>query len=302
MADKLRGELRHDEPMADYVSWRAGGKAEHFFAPVDREDLIAFVRGQPAGEPLLWIGFGSNLLVRDGGFHGTVILTRACLSGLRRLDDGAIYAEAGVSCARVARFCAEQGLVGAEFLAGIPGTLGGALAMNAGAFGGETWGIVAEVDTVDRQGEVRRRWPADYSIGYREVLGRAGEWFLAAVLRLPAGDGAQSRERIRTLLAKRNASQPVNLPSCGSVFRNPPGDYAARLIESCGLKGLRRGGACVSDKHANFIVNIGGATATDIEGLLEHVRSEVQARKGVRLRTEVCIVGEPLPNEEGRNG
>ena len=192
----------------------------------------------------------------------------------------------------VARFCAEQGLNGAEFLAGIPGTLGGALAMNAGAFGGETWELVDKVVTVDRFGEVRHRRAEAYEIGYRSVKGPSGEWFLAAELKLAPGDTEPSRERIKTLLAKRAATQPVNQPSCGSVFRNPQGDHAARLIESCGLKGFRIGGACVSEKHANFIVNLGGASARDIESLIEKVREEVKKQQGVDLEPEVRIVGE----------
>lgn len=291
----LRGDQRHGEPMARYSTWRAGGKAQQFYGPADRDDLAFFLRSLPPDEPLLWLGLGSNLLVRDGGFPGTVISTRACLLDLRRLDDGAVLAEAGVACAHVAKFCAEQGLGGAEFLAGIPGTMGGALAMNAGAFGGETWNVVRGVVTVDRRGVVRERDAGEYRIGYREARGPEGEWFLAAKLKLAAGDTGQSREHIRRLLARRAATQPTNLPSCGSVFRNPVGDYAARLIEASGLKGRCIGGACVSEKHANFIVNTGGATAGDIESLIELVQAEVAARHGVDLRTEVCIVGERQP-------
>ncbi|HLF98315.1 MAG TPA: UDP-N-acetylmuramate dehydrogenase, partial [Methylococcaceae bacterium] len=257
--------------------------------------------GLPEGEPLLWLGLGSNLLVRDGGVRGTVIYTRG-LNALRRNSEDLceIYAEAGVPCAHVARFSAEHGLSGAEFFAGIPGTLGGALAMNAGAFGGETWAIASGVETVDRRGLVRRRGRSEFEIGYRHVRGAPGEWFLAAHLRLAAADGADSRAAIRELLARRNASQPVSQPSCGSVFRNPPGDFAARLIESCGLKGYKIGGAEVSEKHANFIVNTGGATAADIETLIGHVQAEVAKRHGVHLETEVRVVGER--NDHGDSG
>ncbi|BBL72239.1 UDP-N-acetylenolpyruvoylglucosamine reductase [Methylogaea oryzae] len=278
--------------MARYATWRAGGQAKQFYSPADREDLVAFLRTLPPQEPLLWLGLGSNLLVRDGGFPGTVIFTRSCLLDLRRMEDGSVLAEAGVACAHVAKFCAEQGLGGAEFLAGIPGTMGGALAMNAGAFGGETWDVVSSVVTVDRLGVERERGAGDFRIGYRQAQGPEGEWFLAAKLRLTAGDTTQSRERIRQLLAQRSATQPTNMPSCGSVFRNPDGDYAARLIENSGLKGRCIGGACVSEKHANFIVNTGAATAADIESLIELVRAEVAARHGVNLSTEVCIVGD----------
>lgn len=298
----LRGELRSDEPMAQYCSWRAGGRAKWFYSPADREDLLVFLRSLPTEEPLLWLGLGSNLLVRDGGFPGTVIYTRTCLLDLRRLDDGSVWAEAGVACAHVAKFCAEQGLVGAEFLAGIPGTLGGALAMNAGAFGGETWNLVCTVSTVDRQGMVHERGVGDFQIGYRQVRGTAGEWFLASRLKLAPGDTGESRERIRGLLARRSATQPVNMPSCGSVFRNPEGDYAARLIEASGMKGFCIGGACVSEKHANFIINRGTATAGEIESVLERVKTEVEARFGVILQPEVCIVGDKQPAQGGISG
>lgn len=295
-----RGQLLLGVALAGYTSWRVGGAAERFFCPAGREDLLTFLRNLPDEEPLLWLGLGSNLLVRDGGVRGTVIYTRG-LNVLRRSteDQREIYAEAGVSCAHVARFGAEQGLSGAEFFAGIPGTLGGALAMNAGAFGGETWKITSGVETVDRHGAVHRREPGEFDIGYRHVRGAPGEWFLAAQLSLTEADGAGSRAAIRELLARRRASQPVSQPSCGSVFRNPPGDFAARLIESCGLKGCRVGGAEVSEKHANFIVNTGGATAADIETLIGRVQAGVEQRCGVCLQTEVCVVGEAKEKECG---
>ena len=209
------------------------------------------------------------------------------------LSPGVIRAEAGVSCARVARFAAGKGLCGAEFLAGIPGTMGGALAMNAGALGGETWRRVTRVDTLDRRGRVRVRLPEEFRIGYRQVKGREGEWFLAAHLELETGDSEAAQAEIRRLLAQRAASQPTGQPSCGSVFRNPEGDYAARPIEAAGLKGERIGGAQVSEKHANFIINTGGASAADIEALVTRVQERVEAASGVRLQPEVRVLGEP---------
>jgi len=289
----LRGELLHDEPMARHTSWRAGGPAQRFYRPADADDLAQFLRGLPAQEPVFWIGLGSNLLVRDGGIRGTVVCTAGMLDALVLTAPDTVRAGAGVACAKVARFCTRHGLTGVEFLAGIPGTLGGALAMNAGAFGGEIWDAVAQAETVDRRGERHRRTPAEYDIGYRSVRGPADEWFLGAWLQLTPGDGAQATARIKDLLARRNATQPVQQPSCGSVFRNPPGDHAARIIEACGLKGTRIGGACVSDKHANFIVNTGDATAADIEALIEQVQAVVEQKHGVRLVREVHIVGEP---------
>ena len=293
----LRGEMRHHESLADHTSWRVGGPAEDMYFPADKQDLIDFLRSLPTDKPLFWLGLGSNLLVRDGGIHGVVICTKNRLKAMQEIAEGRVYVEAGVPCAHVARFTTDKGLCGAEFLAGIPGTFGGALAMNAGAFGGETWPLVDKVITVDRFGEIHDRTVEEYQIGYRSVNGPDGEWFLAAELKLRRGDTAQSREQIKTLLAKRAATQPVNQPSCGSVFRNPKGDYAARLIETCGLKGLRIGGACVSEKHANFIVNLGGASAEDIEQLINTVREQVKSSHGVSLMPEVRIVGETIQND-----
>lgn len=288
---RQRGELLHDEPLARHTSWRVGGPARCFYTPADLDDLANFLAGLPVGEPLLWIGLGSNLLVRDGGFHGTVVSTFGGVGALDMLDERTLRAEAGVPCAKVARFMTRHGLTGGEFLAGIPGSMGGALAMNAGAFGGETWQYVVAVETIDRRGERRVRKPADYEIGYRHVLGPTDEWFVAAHLRFPPGDSAAAQARIKALLERRAATQPTNQPSCGSVFRNPPGDHAARLIEVCGLKGRCIGKACVSGKHANFIVNTGGARAADIEALIEQVRDTVEREQGVRLIPEVRIVG-----------
>jgi UDP-N-acetylmuramate dehydrogenase len=294
----LRGELKANEPMARHVSWRAGGPAARFYAPADLDDLAAFLRQLPRAEPLLFVGLGSNLLVRDGGFAGTVVLTHAA-ERHPELIAGRLYAEAGVASPKVARFAARHDLAGAEFLAGVPGTVGGALAMNAGCYGGETWEIVERAVTIDRSGVLRTRAREEFATGYRHcaLLGGArlgeDEWFAGAWFSLRGGDGAASRARIRELLERRIASQPLSLPNAGSVFRNPPADHAARLIESCGLKGLERGGARISEKHANFIVNPKGrARAADIEWLIAQARDTVRARTGVELVAEVRIVGE----------
>jgi UDP-N-acetylmuramate dehydrogenase len=288
----LRGELRRDEPMARHVSWRAGGKARAFYVPADLEDLACFVGQLPAAEPVLFVGLGSNLLVRDGGFTGTAILMHAA-SRRPELRDGHIYAEAWVAAPKVARFAALHARHGAEFFAGIPGTVGGALAMNAGCYGAETWDIVEQVRTVDRAGVFHVRRKAEFEIGYRQCGLPKPEWFAAAWFALESGDGEASRAKIKQLLARRIATQPLSLPNAGSVFRNPPNDHAARLIEACGLKGCERGGARVSEKHANFIVNPAGtASAADIEWLIAHVRQTVLQMKGIALVPEVRIVGE----------
>lgn len=288
-----KGELRYDEPMAGHTSWRTGGSARCFFQPVDVDDLCAFLAVLDSDEPLLWLGLGSNLLVRDGGFPGTVIGTFGALSMTEWLAGDVLRAGSGVTCSKVARMSAKAGVTGVEFLAGIPGTIGGALAMNAGAFGGETWSQVESVETVDRRGILHTRHPDEYRVGYRTVQGPSDEWFVSARLRLVQGDVQAAQANIRELLARRNATQPTQQYSCGSVFRNPPGDHAARLIECAGLKGARIGGARVSEKHANFIINTGSATAADIETLIHQVQGTVEQQYSIRLEPEVRIAGDP---------
>lgn len=287
----LRGELKHNEPLAQYTTWRVGGPAARLYRPADVEDLSQFLRGLDEREPLLWIGLGSNLLVADEGFAGTVIQTQGCLTELLQIGSDCLQVGAGVTSAKVARFAVRQGLSGIEFLAGIPGTFGGALAMNAGAWGAETWDFVNRVTTMDRFGQQHAREPGDFEVGYRSVTGPPGEWFIAAEVQLTPGDSEVSAAWIQELLAQRAATQPTGTANCGSVFCNPPGDRAARLIDSAGLKGLRVGGAVVSDKHANFILNRGDATAADINALIEQVRDRVEKHHGVVLATEVRRIG-----------
>ncbi len=292
----LRGRLGRGEPLARHTSWRCGGKADLAYVPADRDDLAAFVRQLSPEEPLTVIGLGSNVLVRDGGLRGAVVLLHNP-GGALAVADGVIYVDAGVAAPKLARFAAMHGCAEAEFLAGVPGTVGGALAMNAGCYGGETWSYVARVEVLERDGRFAVRTPADYAIGYRSVRRADGTAisgvFTAAWFRFPTGDAMVSRTRIKELLSRRIATQPLNLPNAGSVFRNPEGDHAARLIESCGLKGCTIGGARVSEKHANFIVNPEGrAKAADIEALIEHVRRVVAEKTSVTLEPEVRVIGE----------
>jgi UDP-N-acetylmuramate dehydrogenase len=284
------GELRRNEPMSRHTSWRVGGSAELFFRPASVDDLSQFLAGLESDVPVFWFGLGSNLLVRDGGLPGVVIAASGIFSALEQSGDFEVTAGASVPCTQLARQCIRWGLAPAEFFAGIPGTLGGALAMNAGAHGGETWERVRAVTTIDRHGVLHTRSPDDYKIGYRSVEGPAGEWFVSAVLGFDPKATA-SMDDMKAMLERRKETQPLGLPSCGSVFRNPPGDHAARLIESCGLKGCRIGDAEVSDKHANFIINRGEATALDVENLILHVQHTVEDAAGVRLVPEVRIVG-----------
>jgi UDP-N-acetylmuramate dehydrogenase len=294
----LRGRWLIDEPMARHVSWRAGGSARRAYVPADLDDLAAMMRSLSPAERVMFVGLGSNLLVRDGGFRGTVVFTHGTLKAMELREQGVVVAQAGVAAPKIARVAAMHDLVGAEFLAGIPGTVGGALAMNAGCYGGETWRVVKSVQTLGRDGVLREREAREFEIGYRHVAPlpedmRGEEWFVAARFAFARGDGAQARSTIKTLLARRIASQPIDQANAGSVFRNPVGDHAARLIEACGLKGRRIGGAMVSPKHANFIVNEGGATAVDIEQLIAIAGDAVRDRFGIVLQREVRIVGEP---------
>ena len=292
MSSVLRGELQENVKLSEWTTWRVGGLAKRCYFPADKDDLAAFLESCALDEPLLWLGLGSNTLIRDKGFNGTVIITQGHLKELSELPTGIIRAEAGVSCAQVARFSARAGYQHGEFLAGIPGTIGGALAMNAGCFGRQTWEQVVAVETIDRHGHITKRTPTEYKIAYREVTRPTEEWFIAAHFEFPRGNKEEALATIKDLLDKRAASQPTGKPCCGSVFRNPPGDFSGRLIEASGLKGFRIGGAEVSTKHANFIINTGDATAQDIEAVMAHVQAEVQRLHGVTLQPEVHIVGE----------
>jgi len=286
------GSLLINEPMSKHTTWRVGGPAEHYFIPADENDLSQYLSALDSEENIFWLGLGSNLLVRDGGIKGTVISTANALSGIELIDEDIVEVGAGVPCAILARFCARNHLVGGEFFAGIPGVVGGALRMNAGAFGGETWPLVKKVKTIQRDGKMQWREKSEYTTGYRHVEGPEGEWFIKAQFKFSSGDGAKAADDIRQLLAKRAATQPTGTANCGSVFRNPENGFAAQLIEETGLKGYRIGGACVSEKHANFIINDDKAKAADIENLIRYVQQQVFEKKGVQLKTEVHMVGE----------
>lgn len=316
--EALRGELSFDADMRLHTSWRAGGKAQRMYRPADLADLQVFLRQLPEDEALLAVGLGSNLLVRDGGFRGTVLLMHGALNELR-MDGNLIYVQAGVAGAKLARFAAANQFCGAEFFVGIPGTLGGMLAMNAGCYGSETWQKVQRVQVLTRGGELLERGVDEYEVGYRHVVrieelglriegGGAHadvtqssilhpqssnqEFFAAAWLQLETGDVDVARREIKLLMEKRSASQPLQQPNAGSVFRNPEGGHAAKLIEGCGLKGKSIGGAQVSVKHANFIVNTGDATAADIENLINAVQATVLQQTGIELHPEVRIIGD----------
>jgi UDP-N-acetylmuramate dehydrogenase len=291
-AAEFSGRVLLDEPMSKHTSWHVGGPADLFFTPRDAADIAAFLRALPAATPVLWIGLGSNLLVRDSGLRGAVIATHGALQSIEREGETRVRCDAGVPCARIARQCVKWGLGPAEFFAGIPGTLGGALAMNAGAWGAETWSHVAQVEVMDRSGQIHARRRQDYEVGYRHVAAPQDEWFIAASLQFEEKPDADLAA-IKTLLERRKETQPIGEWSCGSVFINPAGDHAARLIDTAGLKGFRIGDASVSVKHANFIINHGSARAADVEALIGQVQRAVADQFGIQLATEVRIVGEP---------
>lgn len=292
-AAECQGTLLYNEPLAGYTTWRVGGPAAKLYKPAHSADLALFLSNLPEREPLLWLGLGSNSLIKDAGFSGTVVLTQGCLKEINLLDAQTIKVDAGVSCASMARFSARNNLSGGEFWAGIPGTMGGALRMNAGCHDGETWQSVIELQTMTRNGEIRVRKPEEYEVAYRHVSGPPDEWFISATFKLTPGSKETSLQIIKDLLARRANTQPTSEYNCGSVFRNPPGDFAARLIESCGLKGFSLGGAVVSQKHANFIINHQGlATAADIEALIHLVQTKVREQTTIELVREVHIIGD----------
>lgn len=291
---QVQGTLLLNEAMTRYNSWRVGGKADRLYIPASLDDLSTFLQSIDVNEHLHFVGLGSNLLVRDAGVRGTVVVLHNALNALQ-MEGGLVYAEAGVTCGKLARFTAKQAKQGGEFWAGIPGTVGGALAMNAGCHGGETWDSVKRVLTIDEKGMVHERNAAEFVATYRHVaMPVQKEWFVGAWFELPAGDAEESEQKIKALLAKRLATQPLNLPNAGSTFRNPESDYAARLIEACGLKGHKIGGAQVSEKHANFIVNLGDATAEDIEQLIILMSETVTEKFGISLYQEVHVLGDSV--------
>ena len=288
----IKGQIYHQVSMKPFTSWHIGGKAEKLYWPTDLADLSRFLSTLDANEILTFIGLGSNVLISDEGIPGTTIITQGVLKEMAVLPNHLIRAEAGLSCAQVARFAAKKNLVSGEFLAGIPGTVGGALFMNAGAFGGETWERIIKVETINRQGEIKLRDRSEFEFGYRYTKGLGeNEWFVAAYFQFEPGDGQESLSKIKALLEKRSETQPTGEPSCGSTFRNPEGDYAARLIESCGLKGYRIGDMEVSPKHANFLINTGEATAKDAKDLVQYLQKTVHEQCGVELHPEFKWIG-----------
>ena len=285
----FRGTILLDEPLSKYTWMHVGGAADYYVEPADRNDLIEIAKYfQQNGFPYLVLGRGSNVLVSDDGIRGAVINLEAALSGLR-LEQDCVVAEAGVWLQKFVDFCIQHELSGVEMLAGIPGTIGGAVVMNAGAHGGEISDHLVEVQVL-RGCEVIRVARNDAGFSYRHSAFER-DVVLSASFRLPKGDKEALAKRRRELILVRNETQPLELPNSGSMFKNPPNTFAARLIEQAGLKGKRIGNAQISEKHANFIVNLGTAKATDIMQLLELARRTVYQNSGIQLELEVKLCG-----------
>ncbi len=287
----FRGRIALHEPLNKYTSFRIGGPADYYLEPRDKEDVISLVGYlQQQSISFVIIGNGSNLLVSDGGVRGVVINFEYGLNNIH-IEGGTIVSEAGVRMTRFVDFCIQQGRKGVEMLAGIPGTIGGAAVMNAGAYGGEISNYLVDVEVLrNRNLEKIKKNDADFS--YRRS-GFQRDVVLSASFSLPLGDKAELLKRRRELLIKRNQTQPLNFPNSGSVFKNPQGTFAAKLIEEAGLKGTRRGKAQISDKHGNFIVNSGGASANDVMQLMKLAHAEVKKKFNVALELEVKLLGFP---------
>ena len=285
----FRGRIALHEPLSRYTSFRIGGPADYFLEPSDKEDavqIITYLHKQ--GFPLLVVGKGSNMLVSDEGVRGAVVNLEHGLCAMS-IEGDMVVADAGVQMARFVDFCIQHGFKGVEMLPGIPGTIGGALIMNAGAYGGEISDYLIDVEILRGDAVVRVK-KEDAGFAYR-TSGFSGDIVFGARFRLPPGDKAELMRMRRELLLKRNRVQPVNMPNSGSMFKNPPGTYAAKLIEDAGLKGTRRGNAQISILHANFIVNLGGATAHDVLELIDMARASVLEKFGVNLELEVKLIG-----------
>ena len=286
-------EILFDIPLRDLNSWRVGGVADQFYFCTDKEKLSYNLQKRNFKLPIMFIGLGSNTLFRDGGFRGTIIAMHKGLNHIK-LEDQLFYAESGVSCSKLAKYIARLGYANSAFLAGIPGTLGGALAMNAGCYGSETWDFVDKVLTIDQNGIEHLRKKEEFDIAYRHVENKKNpqEFFIAAWLEFQKGKKEKAELDIKKLLEKRKLTQPLNWPTAGSTFRNPDGHFAAKLIEESGLKGYQIGGAQVSEKHANFIINRGNASASDIENLITYIKAVVFKQTKIKLETEIRIIGE----------
>lgn len=293
----VRGKLLFDAPLAPFTWLRVGGPADVLFMPEDEDDLAGFLAGLDPAVAVTPIGVGSNLLVRDGGVEGVVIRLGRAFARIEPRGGGAIFAGAATLDAALAREAGRAGVAGLEFYRGVPGTVGGALVMNAGCYGSETRDVLAEAYAVTRQGERLALTNADMDFVYRKSRMAASRWllFTGALFRGRPDDPAAIAARMEAITARREASQPIREKTGGSTFKNPPGDSAWRLVDAAGWRGRPFGGARFSEQHANFLINGGEATAAELEGLGEQVRADVKARFGVELEWEIKRIGRPSP-------
>lgn len=284
-------ELRYNEPMANHTSFRIGGGAEIMAFPKSASELSALLRiCVEIGEKPAILGAGTNVLAPDVGIAGIVICLKDCLDGMERLDESRIRVMAGVTMTRAAVYAANLGLSGLEFAHGIPGTVGGGVYMNAGAYGGEIKDVAESVDIMDVSGDVYTLSAEEMDFSYRHsILEEKGGIVLSTVFRLENKPSEEIKAKMKELMGRRSASQPLDMPSAGSAFKRPVGGYAAALIDQAGLKGFSVGGAAISTKHAGFAVNLGGATAEDVKSLLQQVSDIVYEKSGIRLEPEVRI-------------
>jgi len=291
IAQQFEDDCSYDEPMSKHTSWGIGGCSDLFYSPKSRKDLVYFLSSIDPTLPITWIGRGTNILVRDGGIRGVVISTKSFLKEIEKTSEYLYKVEAGVACVELALFCQKNGIGPAAFFSGIPGSIGGALTMNAGSFGMETWDLVKEVEVINEKGDISFLEKESFDIAYRTVTFPFRLWFLSCSMSL-SSDEQTTKDNLIELRNQRIRTQPLSEDTCGSVFKNPPGNYAGALIERSGLKGFKIGSASISEQHANFIVNEGGATARDIENLIKHTRQAVREKFDIDLQPEVRIIGE----------
>ncbi len=287
----IEGELIHNEPMYRHTNWRVGGKAEMFYVPSDKASLVQLMCQLPGNIPVFWFGQGSNLLVRDAGIKGMVVCTFKGMNVIERISVDQLYVQAGVPSAKVAKYCARHGMEGAEFLAAIPGSFGGAVAMNAGAYDEVTWSLVEQLECLDREGNIHWFDKTQISHAYRQVELPENHWIVGAQIKVRSIRGLKIRRRLREVLKTRRSTPVVTVRKAGSVFKNPENDDAARLLDAAKMRGKKIGGAQFSNKYPNFIINCGNATAADIEALIEFAQQTVYEQTGLRLEPEVRIIG-----------
>ena len=280
----------YNELLSKHTAWKVGGPADIFFTPKNRDDLSNFLKSNH-GKQITWLGNGTNVLVRDGGIRGAVISTKKSIDKINMETKNSCRVEAGASCMDLALFAEKNQLGPAAFFSGIPGSIGGALTMNAGSFGMETWDLVKEVEVINEKGDISFLEKESFDVAYRTVTFPFRLWFLSCSMSL-SSDEQTTKDNLIELRNQRIRTQPLSEDTCGSVFKNPPGNFAGALIEGSGLKGFKIGSASISEKHANFIVNQGGATAGDIENLINHTRQVVKKNYDIDLQPEVRIMGE----------